>query len=70
MNIDHLVKMANEISLFYVSDAPNDAAKSIASHLTRFWEPRMRKAIIEYNSQGGGGLKESVRAALTLLTTK
>jgi formate dehydrogenase subunit delta len=67
MNIDHLVKMANEIAAFYVAESPNDAAKSIASHLTRFWDPRMRKQIIEHNQSGGAGLKDVVRDAVSML---
>ncbi len=67
MNVEHLVKMANEIALFYVAESANEAPKSIASHLTRFWDPRMRKAIIEHAAIGGGGLQEVVREAVKLL---
>ena len=70
MNIDHLVKMANEIAAFYVTESSREAPKSIASHLSRFWEPRMRKAIVEHNQHGGAGLKEEVRAAVSLLPIK
>ena len=70
MNIDHLVKMANEIALFYASDSLSDAPKNIASHLTRFWDPRMRKQIIEHNQCGGAGLKEEVQAAIRLLVVQ
>ena len=69
MNIDHLVKMANEIAAFYVAESPSEAPKSIASHLTRFWEPRMRKEIIEHNRLGGAGLKDVVRDGIALLAT-
>ena len=68
MNIDHLVKMANEIAAFYVAESSDEAAKNVASHLTRFWEPRMRKAIIERNKEGGEGMKEVVRQAVELLS--
>ncbi|HYM33876.1 MAG TPA: formate dehydrogenase subunit delta [Steroidobacteraceae bacterium] len=67
MKIEHLVKMANEIAAFYASDSPSDAPKNIASHFTRFWEPRMRKEIVEHNRKGGVGLKEAVRQAVELL---
>jgi formate dehydrogenase subunit delta len=68
MNVDNLVKMANEIALFYAAEAPHDeAAKNIATHLQRFWEPRMRKTIIEHNLGGGAGLQDVVRDAVKLL---
>ena len=48
MDIDKLVKMANQIAANsdYGSDK-NKIAAVIADHLTRFWTPAMRKAIIE-----------------------
>lgn len=67
MNIERLVKMANEIAAFYVADSPADAPKNIAAHLQRFWEPRMRKAIIEHNNAGGAGMENAVRQAVRLL---
>jgi formate dehydrogenase subunit delta len=67
VNVESLVKMANEIAAFYVAESSADAPKSIASHLTHFWEPRMRKAIVEHNRLGGAGLKDEVRQAVELL---
>ena len=69
MNVEHLVKMANEIGAFYVAESAADAAQNIASHLKRFWEPRMRKTLIEHNKKGGIGLKADVRKAVELLAT-
>jgi formate dehydrogenase subunit delta len=69
MNAEYLVKMANEIAAFYAADSSDaEVAKDIASHLTRFWEPRMRKVIIEHNKNGGAGLKDAARQAVELLT--
>jgi formate dehydrogenase subunit delta len=67
MNVEHLVKMANEIGAFYIGESSAEAPQNIASHLKRFWEPRMRKAIIEHNQKGGTGLKPEVRKAVELL---
>ena len=45
MNIEHLVKMANQIGSFFSTMPDRDQAiADLASHLKRFWEPRMRKA--------------------------
>ncbi len=47
MDIQHLVKMANQIGTFFESMPDREQAKDdIASHLKRFWEPRMRRAIV------------------------
>jgi len=65
MNIDHLVKMANEIGSFFVTANDEDtAAQLIADHLKRFWEPRMRRQIIEHLSRGGEGLAPAVARAV------
>jgi formate dehydrogenase subunit delta len=67
VNVDHLVKMANEIAAFYNAESGADAPKNIASHLQRFWEPRMRKAIVEYAASDGAGLVAAAREAVELL---
>ena len=45
------------------------AAKSVAPHLTRFWDPRMRREIIAHYREGGAGLDPVVRSAIGLLST-
>ena len=68
MNTQHLVSMANSISSFFDSEAlPGDEAAQIASHITRFWDPRMRSALIAHGAAGGEGLSEHARAAVKLL---
>ncbi|MBN9356285.1 formate dehydrogenase subunit delta [Herbaspirillum huttiense] len=57
MNIEHLVKMANQIGSFFSTMPDRDQAiADLASHLKRFWEPRMRKAFLEHieKTQGEG----------------
>ncbi len=47
MDIQHLVKMANQIGSFFESMPDREQAKAdIANHLKKFWEPRMRQAIV------------------------
>lgn len=49
MNVDNLVKMANQIARFFEPWADRTAARNeVANHLRRFWSPRMRKALIEH----------------------
>lgn len=62
---DNLVKMANDISAFFASDPDQTTAVSgMVDHLTKFWEPRMRQAIIAHLQAGGEGLSELAKAAV------
>lgn len=57
MNVDRLVAMANEIAAFFASEQDEAmAADQVANHLRRFWEPRMRRAIVAHLQSGGTGL--------------
>jgi formate dehydrogenase subunit delta len=68
MSIEHLVKMANDIGDFFRAEPERaDAISGIANHIQRFWDPRMRRAIIAYVKQGGDGLSELAHAAVTTL---
>jgi len=68
MEIHHLVKMANEIGAFFESAADRkEAVTSIATHLRNFWEPRMRKELIEYARQADGELQPIVKEAVLTL---
>ena len=53
-----MVHMANQIALFFAAYPHDEAVAGVADHLKKFWEPRMRKQIIEYVAHGGGGLHE------------
>ncbi len=68
MNIHHLVSMANDISNFFNSEVgEQDAHKSVALHITRYWDPRMREQIIAHAATGGDGLcKAALDAVRTL----
>jgi formate dehydrogenase subunit delta len=66
MNVDRLVKMANDIGAFFAAE-PDKAksTKGIADHIRSFWEPRMRRQICAHLDTGGQGLDPLVRKALT-----
>lgn len=65
MDNDNLIRMANRIGLFF-SAMPErtEALEGIASHIKRFWEPRMRRQILAHLDQGGAGLQDLVLEAL------
>lgn len=68
MHIEYLVKMANEIGAFFRAEAdPEDAARQIATHIRKFWDPRMRRQMLEHYAAGGDGLEGPVRQAVALL---
>jgi formate dehydrogenase subunit delta len=71
MDIHHLVKMANEIGTFYEAlPDRGEAVSLIATHLKNFWEPRMRREIIDYAKRGASQeprLKDLVRDAILTL---
>jgi formate dehydrogenase subunit delta len=68
MKIEALVKMANEISYFFASEAGKDAPAAVARHLRRFWEPRMRRDLLQhYDLNGGEGLDEVALKAVGIL---
>ncbi|CAM8650015.1 Formate dehydrogenase, delta subunit [Oxalobacteraceae bacterium] len=48
MDVNNLIRMANQIGEFFESMPDRaQALEDIASHIKRFWEPRMRRAILE-----------------------
>jgi formate dehydrogenase subunit delta len=68
MSPDKLVRMANQIALFFQSQDTATAPAMVADHLRKFWDPRMRKAFIAHAAAGGAGLDPVTAAAVPLLT--
>ena len=66
MDIQQLIKMANNIASFFESEPDKSiGAKGVADHLKNFWDPRMRREILRYaDEQGGTSLKGIVLDAL------
>ena len=69
MNIDHMIKMVNEIGAFWQGElGPEKGPAEVASHLRKYWEPRMRKQMIAYLAERhGAGLSDMALAAVTIL---
>jgi len=68
MDVARLVAMANDIANFF--DAEPDkkvAVEGVRFHISRFWEARMRRAIIAHVAEGGAGLNATARDAVALL---
>jgi formate dehydrogenase subunit delta len=59
--------MANQIGKFFAAQGEKDMVEGVATHIKKFWEPRMRKAIFAHLDAGGAGLDPNVRKALESL---
>ena len=67
-----LIKMANDIADYFHSEPDRAAAiDGMVDHLTRFWEPRMRRKIVaHYATRHGEGLSELALAAVARLAER
>lgn len=65
MDSDNLIRMANRIGDFFeaMPDRP-EALEGIATHLKKFWDPRMRRQFLALVDGEAQGLKDIVRAAV------
>lgn len=60
--IDHLVKMANQIALNMAAwGDEQDVAHMTGEHLRKFWTPDMCRQLIDYRQSGGEGLSPVVQ---------
>jgi formate dehydrogenase subunit delta len=48
MSPDKLAYMANQIGKFFAHQPHDKAVASIADHLRKFWDPRMRDTILAH----------------------
>ena len=72
MNLDNLIHMANRIGQFYESYTDRaEAMEGIANHIAKFWEPRMRRALLAaLDGELAAALLPLVFEALTLNQTR
>ncbi len=66
MNIENLVTMANQIGEYFSAYRDRrEGEGEVANHLRKFWEPRMRRALLTYiDTQADTGLDEIVLNAI------
>jgi formate dehydrogenase subunit delta len=64
MSHDRLAYMANQIGRFFESQKRDTAVAAIEDHLLKFWDPRMRKAILAQLAEGSIELHPLVRQAV------
>jgi formate dehydrogenase subunit delta len=65
MEVDKLIRMANQIGDFFEANPDvEDAKQEIAGHLKKFWNSVMIKSLVAHVQQQGAGLNPRVLAAI------
>jgi formate dehydrogenase subunit delta len=66
MNADKLVQMANQIASFFAAEPQRETAlDGVATHLRKFWDPRMRRELLaRFDRDGALGMHELVAEAI------
>ena len=67
MSGSKIVRMANQIATFFLSQPPEDGPKGVANHINKFWEPRMRREFFVIVDAGGEGMMPMVLQAAKLV---
>ncbi len=62
-----LVRMANQIASHFASLPAEEATAETATHIRKFWDPRMRAALFAHSDAGGGDLHAVARSAIAVL---
>jgi formate dehydrogenase subunit delta len=65
--IDKLVRMANQIGAAFSAAPEAEAIESVATHLKRFWTPKMIREIVAFADAGRPGLSAKAAGAVAAL---
>ncbi|HWY13719.1 MAG TPA: formate dehydrogenase subunit delta [Rhizomicrobium sp.] len=64
---EKLVYMANQIAKFFAAQGEERAARGVADHLQKFWDPVMRRDFLAAAAKDSSSLHPAVKAALPIL---
>lgn len=68
MNIERLITMANDIATYFTVEPDHaTAVEGVRDHLTKFWDPAMRRQLKAHLDQGGEGLNPLAREGVEKL---
>lgn len=67
MGVPPAMRLATEIAAQFRHLSPDEAAATIAGHIDRFWDPRMRAQLLDQVRQAGEQCDAHVAAAARLL---
>ena len=68
---EDLVRMANQIALFFAPNPEDEAIDGVADHLRKFWTPAMRSELVTLVDVGkdNGAVHALVEKAVRRMTT-
>lgn len=64
---EKLAYMANQVAKFFAAQGEERAAKGVADHLQRFWNPDMRRDFLAAAAKDSSNLHPAVIAAVLLM---
>lgn len=64
---DKIVRMANQIATFFLSQPEATRIPGVSNHINKFWEPRMRRQFFVIVDNGGEGFLPLVMEASKLV---
>ena len=67
METPPVVRLANDIAAQFRHLPPDEAAAEVANHIRRFWDPRMRLALLDLADHEQADLDAGVIAAVRVL---
>lgn len=63
-----IIRMANQIATFFHSQPASEGPGGVATHINKFWEPRMRRQLFDIvDNHNGEGLDSLVLQAAPLI---
>jgi formate dehydrogenase subunit delta len=63
MTLPPNARLANEIAIQFAHRPHDEAVAEIAKHMRSFWDPRMRRLLLEHVDAGGADLDPLAAAA-------
>ncbi len=67
MSPEKLVRMANQIAVFFATQPGSDQPDRVAQHLRDYWDPRMRAELAALVADPASGLSPLARDGAALL---
>jgi len=67
MSSDKIIRMANQIAIFFASYPQEEAVAGVRKHIKDFWEPRMKEQIRGYVAAKDAALHPLVVEAIETL---
>jgi formate dehydrogenase subunit delta len=63
MQTEDMIRMANQISDYFKSYTEKEAIHGIADHISKFWDPSIRRDFFAHMDAGGAGFSDLVKKA-------